>query len=141
MKVEQKAEFDTDISIVWSIITDNTNHEWRKDIQSIEVMDDTNFIETDIKGYQVHFTIIEKEVNKNNKFKINGENISGIWTGIFKSTGENKTEVRFIEDVSTNNIIMKLFLKSYLKKQQDNYIKYLREYILLTNKKEVITSS
>lgn len=136
MKVEQKAEFDTDISIVWSIITDNSNHEWRKDIQSIEIVDDRNFIETDIKGYQVHFTIIEKEVNKIYKFKINGENISGIWTGIFKEIDDNKTEVHFIEDVSTNNVIMKLFLKSYLKKQQSNYIRYLSEYIHLINKKK-----
>lgn len=42
-------------------------------------------------------------------------NMKGHWTGIFTSKDEG-TEVVFTEDVTENKIIIKLFVKIYLKK-------------------------
>lgn len=60
--------------------------------------------------------------------KISNENIKGTFVGYF-STVNNKTLVEFTEKITTKKIIMKMFLKPYLKKQQDNYVKDLNEYL------------
>ena len=49
-----------------------------------------------------------------------------IWTGIFTSKDE-KTEVDFTEDVTAKRIIVKPFIKAFLKKQQGLYIDDLKK--------------
>lgn len=53
-------------------------------------------------------------------------NMKGHWTGVFLSKKEG-TEINFTEEVTVKNPIMKLFIKLYLKKQQETYIKDLRK--------------
>lgn len=53
-------------------------------------------------------------------------NMKGHWTGIFTSKGE-ETEVDFTEDVTAKKIMMKPFIKAFLKKQQGLYINDLRK--------------
>lgn len=45
-------------------------------------------------------------------------NRKGHWTGIFTKKNGN-TEIDFTEEVTTKKVIMKPFVKSYLKKQQE----------------------
>lgn len=53
-------------------------------------------------------------------------NMKGHWTGIF-SQKDGQTEIDFTEDVTVKNPVMKLFVKSYLKKQQAAYVRDLRK--------------
>ena len=53
-------------------------------------------------------------------------NTYGTWRGTFSASEDDGTEVTFVEDVSTNNLLMKLFLKHFLMKHQETYIRDLK---------------
>lgn len=53
-------------------------------------------------------------------------NMRGHWTGIF-STQNGQTEIELIEDVMAKKLILKPFVKAYLKRQQKRYVLDLRK--------------
>lgn len=53
-------------------------------------------------------------------------NMRGHWSGVFTSKGE-QTEIEFTEDVTAKKLVMKPFVKAFLKKQQRQYITDLRK--------------
>lgn len=53
-------------------------------------------------------------------------NMKGHWIGIFISKGD-ETEIDFTEDVTVKKFFMKPFIKSYLKKQQAQFIMDLKK--------------
>ena len=53
-------------------------------------------------------------------------NMKGHWIGIFTSHG-NQTKIEFIEDVQAKKWFMKPFVKSYLKKQQTQFVEDLKK--------------
>lgn len=122
-----KKEFNCDIEKLWNIITDNTNYTWRSDLSKIEIIDDTHFIEYTKNNYPTYFTITTKINLKEYKFDIKNSNIKGKWIGIFKELKNGNVLLDFREEIETNNIIMKLFAKPYLKMQQKRYIKDLEK--------------
>lgn len=127
--VEQniKKEFNCDIEKLWNIITDNTKYAWRSDISKIEITDDTNFIEYFKNNYPTYFTITSKVNLKEYKFDIENTNIKGKWIGIFKKLDNGNILLDFTEEIETNNIIMKLLAKPYLKSQQKRYMNDLEK--------------
>lgn len=48
-------------------------------------------------------------------------NMKGHWTGIFTAKGD-ETEIDFTEQVEAKKLLMKPFVKSYLKKQQIQFV-------------------
>lgn len=52
--------------------------------------------------------------------------MKGHWTGVFIEK-DGQTEITFTEDVIAKKVIMKLFVKSFLKKQQEQYIADLKK--------------
>lgn len=122
-----KKEFNCDIKKLWNIITDNTHCNWRSDLSKIEIIDDTHFIEYTKNNYPTYFTITTKINLKEYKFDIKNSNIKGKWIGIFKELKNGNVLLDFREEIETNNIIMKLFAKPYLKMQQKRYIKDLEK--------------
>ncbi len=127
VKSNIKKEFNCDIKKLWKIITDNTNYTWRSDLSKIEIIDDKHFIEYAKNNYPTYFTITSKENLKEYKFDIENTNIKGKWTGIFKELSNGNIELDFTEEIETNNIIMKLLAKPYLKNQQKRYMKDLEK--------------
>ncbi len=53
-------------------------------------------------------------------------NMKGHWIGIFTPKG-NQTEIEFTEDVQAKKWFMKPFVKSYLKKQQTQFVEDLKK--------------
>lgn len=53
-------------------------------------------------------------------------NMKGHWTGIFAAKGE-ETEIDFTEDATAKHMIMKPFVKAFLKEQQTLYISDLKK--------------
>lgn len=53
-------------------------------------------------------------------------NMKGHWAGIF-TVKDGVTEIDFTEDVGAKKMIMKPFVKGYLKKQQEQYVADLRK--------------
>ncbi len=127
-----KKEFNCNIEKLWNIITDNNNYTWRSDLSKIDIIDDKHFIEYAKNGYPTYFSITSKEKFKEYKFDIENTNIRGLWIGTFKKLSDNKVEICFTEEIKTDNIIMKLLAKPYLRSQQKRYIKDL-ERILKNN--------
>ncbi len=127
IKSNMKKEFNCDKEKIWNIITDNSNYYWRSDLSKIEVIDDKHFIEYDKNNYPTYFTITSKKYLKEYKFDIKNTNIKGKWMGIFNELSNGNVELDFTEEIETNNIIMKLFAKLYLKNQQKRYFKDLEK--------------
>ncbi len=129
IKSNIKKEFLCDIEKLWDIITDNTKYSWRSDLSKIEIVDDKHFIEYAKNNYPTYFTITSKISFKEYKFDIENTNIKGKWTGIFIKSDNGKVLLDFTEEIETNNIIMKLLAKPYLKSQQKRYMKDLEKRI------------
>ena len=120
-----KKVFNCDRERLWDIITNNSNYNWRSDLLKIEIVDDTHFIEYAKNNYPTYFTITNKEKLKLYEFDIENTNIKGKWIGKFKDLEDGNIEIDFTEEAETNNFIMKLFAKLYLKSMQKRYIKDL----------------
>lgn len=127
IKSNIKKEFNCNIQKLWNIITNNNNYSWRSDLSKIEIIDNKHFIEYSKNNYPTYFTITSKQKLKEYKFDIENTNIKGKWTGLFKELSNGNIESNFTEEIETNNFIMKLLTKSYLKKQQKRYIKDLEK--------------
>lgn len=60
------------------------------------------------------------------EFDMENSNMKGHWIGVF-SEENGKTEIDFTEDVIAKKMMMKPFVKSFLKKQQEQYITDLKK--------------
>lgn len=121
-----KVIFPCNIQEVWDVVTSLENTAWRSDLERVEVINDRQFAEYAKGGYPTTFTITVREERKRWEFDMENENMTGHWTGIFVQKNGH-AEIDFTEDVEVKKPIMKLFIKSYLKKQQETYIKDLRK--------------
>ncbi|MCM1145267.1 MAG: SRPBCC family protein [Blautia sp.] len=126
-----KAVLPGDIHKVWEIITDIQNYGWRSDLSKTEVVDDKQFIEYTKDGYPTTFTITLTKPYERWEFDMENSNMSGHWTGLFQSK-DGQTEIDFTEEVTVKKPIMKLFIKSYLKKQQKLYLEDLQKAVELS---------
>lgn len=115
-----------DIKTVWDIVTSLTAYAWRSDLQRIEVQNKTQFIEYTKDGFSTAFTITYTMPYARLELDMENENIKGHWVGIF-SEKKGQTQIVFTENVSAKKIWIKPFVKSYLKKQQTQYISDLKK--------------
>ncbi|GLB29639.1 polyketide cyclase [Lacrimispora amygdalina] len=121
------ANFCSPIETVWNIVTDNTAYTWRSNVVRIEVSDDGNsFTEFTKDGFETQFTITIKNPYERYEFDMKNKNMNGHWVGLFSKDGSG-TKIELTEEVEVANPIMNLFVKSYLKKQQETYVIDLRK--------------
>lgn len=115
-----------DIQKVWETVTavDKYN-QWRSDLCRTEIIDDSRFIEYTKDGYSTIFTVTIEERCERWEFDMENSNMEGHWTGVFISRG-NETVIQFTENISVKKWFMKPFAKSYLKKQQEQFISDLK---------------
>jgi len=116
-----KATFECDVQKVWSIVTSLENYSWRSDLSRIEVISEIQFVEYTKDGYSTTFTITATEPFKRWEFDMENDNMKGHWTGLFSQNG-GETAIDFTEDVVAKKLLMKPFVKGYLKKQQALYV-------------------
>ena len=121
-----KAIFNSNIQKVWGTVTSLKNYQWRSDLSKIEVLNEKQFIEYTKDGFATKFTITACEPCKCWEFDMENSNMSGHWTGIFTEK-DNGTEIDFTEGVTAKKLIMKPFVKSFLKNQQKLYISDLKK--------------
>ena len=119
-----KAVFANDVQTVWNVVTDVKNYVWRTDLSKTEVVSDRQFIEYTRDGYSTAFTTTLFEPCSRWEFDMENDNMKGHWIGIFTQKGE-ETEVDFTEDVTAKKVLMRPFVKAYLKKQQAMYVEDL----------------
>ena len=124
-----KALINSEIHKVWEVILNVEKYKlWRSDISETEIINEKQFIEYTKENYATTFTVTVVEPYKRWEFDIENSNIKGHWIGIFISNG-NQTEIDFTEDIITKKWFMKPFVKSYLKKQQTQFVKDLKDLL------------
>jgi len=125
-----KAVFQSNVHKVWEVVTSVENYTWRSDLSKTVRLNEKQFIEYTKEGYATTFTITLAEPYKLWEFDMENGNMKGHWTGRFTQKGE-ETEIEFTEDVTAKKFFMKPFVKSYLKKQQAQYIADLEKALQL----------
>jgi len=124
-----KAEFKSEISKIWNVVTSCTEYAWRSDLSKIEVVEDgKKFIEYTKDGYPTEFTITVYEPYKRYEFDMNNNNMQGHWIGIFTES-DGVVTIDFTEEVFAKKAIMKPFVGMYLKKQQASYLADLKKVL------------
>ena len=117
-----KALIPGELQKVWELVLDIENYgAWRSDLSKAEVISDKKFIEYTKDGYPTTFTVTLAEPYRRWEFDIENSNMKGHWIGIFTAKAD-ETEIDFTEFVETKKLLMKPFVKSYLKKQQIQFV-------------------
>ena len=107
---------------VWDLVLNIENYgAWRSDLSKTEVISDTQFIEYTKDGYSTTFTVTLAEPYRRWEFDMENSNMTGHWTGIFTAKGD-ETEIDFTEQVEAKKWLLKPFVKSYLRKQQTQFV-------------------
>ena len=122
-----KSLIPSELHKVWDVVLDIENYAvWRSDLSKTEVISDKQFIEYTKDGYPTTFTVTLVEPYKRWEFDMENENMKGHWIGIFTDKGD-ETEIDFTELVESKKLLMKPFVKSYLKKQQAQFVADIRK--------------
>ena len=125
-----KDSIDSNIHKVWeTVLAVDKYTQWRSDLSKTEVINEEQFIEYTKNGYPTTFTITVVEPHRRWEFDMENSNMKGHWIGIFTSI-DDKTEIDFTEYVTVKKFFMKPFVKSYLKKQQAQFISDLKKAAL-----------
>lgn len=120
-----KALINSDIHKVWKGVLNVEKYKsWRRDLSKTEIINEKQFIEYTNGDYATRFTVTVVEPYKRWEFDMENSNMKGHWIGIFTPKG-NQTEINFTEDVQAKKWFMKPFVKSYLKKQQTQFVEDL----------------
>lgn len=120
-----EADFPCSLDKLWNLVTSLEDCSWRSDLDRIEIISPTRFVEYTKTGYSTVFTITAMETPRRWEFDMENNNMSGHWTGIF--TFENgRAAIEFTENVTAKKLIMRPFIKAYLKKQQSAYVSDLK---------------
>ncbi len=128
-----RTTLDADIQTVWNVVTSPENYTWRSDLGSIEIIPDKKgFIEKTKDGYSTTFFITDFEPMQRYEFDMENGNMKGHWIGLFSSVN-GKTVIDFTEEVYAKKLLLKPFVKGYLKKQQETYIRDLHQYLEKNN--------
>ena len=128
--VEVTAYFNSNISSVWNVVTNNSDYKWRSDIEKIELSNDKKeFIEYAHNGYSTKFIITKKNEHKEYEFNMENKLFTGFWTGHFSETETGGTKIVLKENIYIKNPIIKVlsYFVMDLKKFQNIYISDLKK--------------
>lgn len=127
--VSGTAVFSANIESVWKLVTSLDDCSWRSDLDRIEVTEEgKRFVEYTKDGYSTEFIIMVFEPNKRYEFDMENSNMRGHWTGIF-SYENGQTTLKFTESVGAKKLIMKPFVKGYLRKQQAAFVADMKKVL------------
>lgn len=122
-----KAMIHSELRQVWDLVLDIEDYAaWRSDLSKTEVISDKQFIEYTKDGYPTTFTVTIVEPYRRWEFDMENSNMKGHWIGIFTAK-DDETEIDFTECVEAKKLLMKPFVKLYLKKQQAQFVADIRK--------------
>ena len=117
---------DAPVALVYNIVTDNKNFQWRKEVENIKLLED-GFIEYYKGGGHTLFKNIQKKENEYYAFTMQHKLFNGEWEGKFESYNGG-TKVCFQEKIYIKNFFLRLIAPLFwnLKRTQQNYITALK---------------
>ena len=117
-----KALVPGELCKVWELVLDIENYgAWRSGLSKTEIINEKKFVEYTKIGYRTTFTVTHVEPYRRWEFDMQNSNMTGHWTGIFTAKGD-ETEIDFTEQVKAKKWLLKPFVKSYLRKQQTQFV-------------------
>lgn len=122
----RRAAFLADMQTVWNTVTSLDAYAWRSDVSRIEIVSENRFIEYSKEGIATTFTVTLVEPCKRWEFDLENDKIKGHWTGLFTQAGK-QTVLDFTENVVAKKLLMRPFVKAFLKKQQAQYFTDLQK--------------
>ena len=124
-----KAMIPSDLRKVWDFVLDIENYgTWRSDLSKTETINEKQFIEYTKDGYPTTFTVTLVEPYRRWEFDMENSNMKGHWIGVFTNKGK-ETKIDFTEFVEAKKLLMKPFVKLYLKKQQAQFVADMRKIL------------
>lgn len=121
-----KTLIQSDLHSVWEMVLAVERYgAWRSDLSRAEVTGENQFIEYTKQGYPTTFTVTATEPYRRWEFDLENSNMRGHWTGVFTPRGQ-ATEIAFTEQVTAKKLLMRPFVKNYLKKQQAQFVTDLK---------------
>ena len=114
-----------DIHEVWKIVTSVEDAGWRSDLSRTEILNERQFVEYTKKGYPTIFTVTAEETDRLWEFDLENNTMQGHWRGVFLAKGK-ETELDFTEQIHCKKLILRPFIKLYLKSQQSRYVSDLK---------------
>ena len=124
-----KALIPGELHKVWDFVLDIENYgTWRSDLSKTETINEKQFIEYTKGGYPTTFTVTLVEPYRRWEFDMENSNMKGHWIGVFTNKGK-ETEIDFTEFVEAKKLLMKPFVKLYLKKQQAQFVADMRKIL------------
>ena len=114
VKSNIRATFLCNLQSVWQVVTSLTDYSWRSDVEKIEVISDTQFVEMTKSGYKTTFTVTRQEPCCRWEFDMENDNMKGHWVGVFCGNEKNAT-IDFTEHIEPKKWFMIPFVKIYLK--------------------------
>ena len=124
-----KAMIPSDLRKVWDFVVDIENYgTWRSNLSKTETINEKQFIEYTKGGYPTTFTVTLVEPYRRWEFDMENSNMKGHWIGVFTNKGK-ETEIDFTEFVEAKKLLMKPFVKLYLKKQQAQFVADMRKIL------------
>lgn len=72
-----KATFPCNLQSVWQVVTSLTDYSWRSDVEKIEVISDTQFVEITKNGYKTTFMVTRQEPCCRWEFDMENDNMKG----------------------------------------------------------------
>ncbi len=124
-----RVSFQCNVQWVWDTVTSLEDYLWRSDISKIVTLNENQFVEYTKNGYTTTFTNIVTEPLKRWEFDMENSNIKGHWIGLFSQEG-NETIIDFTENITAKKLLLKPFIKTYLKKHQLTYVADLKKALL-----------
>ncbi|GJH40552.1 hypothetical protein RCZ04_11020 [Capnocytophaga sp. HP1101] len=117
---------DAPVALIYSIVTDNKNFQWRREVENIELLED-GFIEYYKGGGHTLFGNIQKVENEYYAFTMQHKLFNGEWEGKFESHN-GATKICFQEKIHIKNFFLRLIAPLFwnLKQIQQNYITALK---------------
>lgn len=117
-----------DVQTVWEVVTSLTEYTWRSDIARIEILDAEahHFVEYADEEHKTTVTTTVWQPGKRWEFDLRNDVMQGHWVGVF-TPKDGGTLLDLTEDIKVKKLVMKLFIGSYLKMQQTQYLTDLKK--------------
>lgn len=128
-KIETTVFLQSDIKTVWNVVTNNYDFDWRSDLERVEVIEDTIFIEHTVDKKWTRFVITKKEPYTSYEFHMENDFFNGQWIGTFSELSKGGTQFTLSENIVVKNPFLRILSYFFwdLKKIQDIYISDLKK--------------
>ncbi|NLY20659.1 MAG: hypothetical protein GXZ08_05210 [Tissierellia bacterium] len=113
---------------VWEVITNKEDYSWRSDLEKIEIVDETKFIEYHKSGNKTVFIIVDKIPYEEYRLNIFHDKFTGEWVAKLKEKSDGTT-IEIYKKIEMTDKLTELmsYMSINMKMEQKIYIRDLKK--------------